>query len=58
MERQELIDYCTLYADSIYVRAQIDGRWKSVPLSQVSQDTRESYIELWLRSGMLPGRIL
>jgi len=51
-------EYCMKFKDTIYVREQIDGRWKSVALGELSLDLQLKWIRCWWDRGHLPYRIL
>jgi hypothetical protein len=55
--RLELEELVKEHGDTIFVRAQVEGRWQSVPISQCDQAAKEHYIKLWFERGMTPIRL-
>lgn len=58
MSLEDLREYCKRYADLIYVREQIDGKWASYSLSEMPAEMVERHIRRWFLEGHVPHRLL
>ena len=54
---QEFEDYCNKYAEYIYVRTKIDGKWQAVALSDLDKKEQLLWINAWYSEGRLPYRL-
>lgn len=54
----ELCDYIVKYADDIYVREQIDGKWGSYSLVELPTKVALKLVMKWIKEGRVPHRIL
>ena len=52
--KEEFVAYCLKYKDSIYVRAEINGRWKSVALGELSPEKIDEHIIEWYNRQFVP----
>lgn len=55
--RDEIVKYCRRYADGIFVRSEVGGKWKSVPFSELSIQSQNEHIEKWWEEDRFPYRI-
>ena len=53
----ELLQYILKYQDQIYIRVEIDGKWGSHKLSEVTTSVSLPYIVRWLLEGITPARM-
>ncbi len=49
--------YCEEHKTRIYVRAQVEGKWKSARLDELSAEQHEQQIQDWLQRRHLPFRL-
>ena len=54
----ELMLYCIEHQNKIFVRAQVAGKWQSVPLSELPFSVAIKHILRWNEEGTLPVRML
>jgi len=54
---EDLFDYCKKYAKYIFVREKIDGKWKSVALSELEMDIIMKHINGWWNANIIPSRL-
>jgi hypothetical protein len=52
--REELVEYCRLYAEHIYVRAEVEGRRLSVPLDSLPPAEITAWIDKWWAERRIP----
>ena len=50
--------YCEKYADDIFVRAKIHGKWGSYSYSSLSEKDKKYWVELWSQKEGLPHRVV
>lgn len=54
----ELCDYIIKYADDIYVRENINGKWGSYALSEIPAMLALKHTIGWIKEGVVPHRII
>lgn len=54
----ELCDYIVKYADNIYVREQIDGKWDSYSLTEIPTKLTLKWAMTFIKEGRVPYRII
>ena len=54
----ELCDYIVKYADDIYVREQINGKWSAHALSELPVVIALKHVMKWIKGGIVPHRII
>jgi hypothetical protein len=54
---EELENYLEEYADVIFVREQIDGRWGSYSLAELPTELSEKHKDRFLSEGFIPVRL-
>jgi hypothetical protein len=54
----EYWEYCTLYSDKIFVREEVEGKWQSVSLNDLSPQRRAVRIKEMLNRNHIPVRII
>lgn len=54
----DLLDYIERYADAIFVRDQIDGKWDAYALSSLPAPRALFHAFRWIREGVIPHRLL
>lgn len=54
----ELCDYIIKYADDIYVRENIKGKWGSFALSEIPTMLALKHAIGWIKKGVVPHRII
>lgn len=55
---EELCDYIVKYADDIYVREQIDGKWGAYSLSEMPVKLALMHAMRLIKEGTVPHRII
>ena len=55
---EELCDYIAHYADSIFIREQIDGKWGSFSLAEVSGSKAIEHALRFIKERTIPIRVL
>jgi hypothetical protein len=53
----ELFDYILQYADTIYVRHQVNSKWSNVALSKLPARDALAHIFDWIKRGHIPVRV-
>ena len=56
--KEDFEAYCKRYADAIYVREKIDGKWQSVALSSLSKEKQQEWITMFYEARQLPTRLI
>lgn len=51
-----LREYCAKYAASIFVRAQVDGKWGGYSLKELPAEAYEHYMVNWEKHQFKPAR--
>jgi len=54
----ELCDYIIKYADDIYVREQIDGKWGAYVLSEMPTKLALKWAMTFIKEGRVPHRVI
>ncbi len=54
----ELCDYIVKYADDIYVREQIDGKWGSYSLVEIPTGMALKHAMRFIKEGRVPHRMI
>ncbi len=57
MTFDELLAYCTKYANQILVRVKVDGKWSNITLADAPEKIKQEYMQHWIDSGVMPYRI-
>ena len=57
MSFDDLVHYCMSNMGTIYVRAQIDGKWRNVPLEVVPFKQAMELICVWNEHKQTPARL-
>ncbi len=55
---EELCDYIVKYADDIFVREQINGKWEVYSLSEIPVKLALKNVMRWIKEGVVPHRIM
>ncbi len=55
---EELCDYIVKYADDIFVREQINGKWDAYALSEIPVKLALKNAMKWIKEGVVPHRIM
>lgn len=55
---EELEDWIHKYADSIPVRENLDGEWKSYYLSDLPFEVAEKHVKRWIAESRIPHRVI
>ncbi len=55
---EALCDYIVKYADVIYVREQIDGKWGSYSLTEIPAKLALKWAMTFIKEGRIPYRII
>jgi hypothetical protein len=55
---EELCDYIERYADTIFVRAQTDGKWGPHALAALPAKEALKHAFGWIKEGIIPVRVL
>jgi len=58
MDLEKFTHYCIEYADVIFVREKIDGRWQNVALGTLSEKKQMEWIQGWYDENRTPVRML
>lgn len=53
----QLCDYIIRWADDIYVREQIEGKWGSYSLTEIPAKLALKHALTWIKEGRIPYRI-
>jgi hypothetical protein len=53
----EFLDYCATYADSIYVRAEVRGKWGNYSLTELPISEALAWVKRWADEGRIPVRV-
>lgn len=57
MSKEEFVEYCLHYAEDIFVREEINGKWGSYSLAELDKETRNKWIEGWWNENRMPFKI-
>lgn len=55
---EALCDYIIKYADNIYIREQIDGKWGSYSLTEIPTKLALKWAMIFIKEGRIPYRII
>lgn len=50
--------YCEKYADTIFIRTKINGKWDSYTYSQLPDIDKEYWVNCWSKREGLPHRVV
>ena len=50
--------YCEKYADTIFVRAKINGKWQPCSYATLTPDEQDKFVKKWSDSLGLPHRVV
>lgn len=56
MNLEELMHYCTEYADVIFVRENVNGQFRQMALEDLSEKKQMEWIQMWHDSNVVPVR--
>jgi hypothetical protein len=55
---ETMIRYTLEWQDDIYVLAQRDGKWGSVPFAKLTHEQQAKHLAKWIEEGFIPARVL
>lgn len=55
---RDRLQYVKQYERSIFVREQIDGKWRNVAISELSPERWAYYVANWVEAGITPHRVV